>query len=283
MLMLRKTHDCKPTMTDQEVIDFCKNGYVMLKQIVPDQLNQKTMAYLDEHPEGEPQGILNEEWFVDAVIKNPRVSGVVRSLLGENFKLPVIMSNHRVSCPRQWPCGWHRDGGAIDSPRLETLQVFYYPQDTPCVLGPTQLIPGTHMLHAKRRFMSHYGAVRSAVSSEASAGSIFITHYGIWHRATTATGTGIRNLLKYNYWRTASPVRDWITETEPDFTQMDFSPFGGALDKHFAVQVARQFMWLCGYGEGFDFKGGQSWPMTAGAGCQSTEGLPAQLARMAGK
>ena len=94
-------------MTDQEVIDFCKNGYVMLKQIVPDQLNQKTMAYLDEHPEGEPQGILNEEWFVDAVIKNPRVSGVVRSLLGENFKLPVIMSNHRVSCPRQWPCGWH--------------------------------------------------------------------------------------------------------------------------------------------------------------------------------
>ena len=30
-----KTHDCPPTLTDRQVLDFCKNGYLMLEAVVP--------------------------------------------------------------------------------------------------------------------------------------------------------------------------------------------------------------------------------------------------------
>ena len=273
------TYDCEPTLTDHDVIEFCKNGFLVLEAVVPSDINCRALAYLDEHPQGEPSEILKEGWFVDGVIKHPRAAGAVRALLGRRFKMPVMMSNHRVQCPRQWPCGWHRDGGAINSAQLHTLQVFYYPQDTAATLGPTQLLPGSHMLSTKRRFMTHYGSIRCAVSSAAPAGTIFITHYSIWHRATTATGSGIRNLLKYNYWRTSPPQRDWVVDQNIDFRQVDMDTFGGILDKQFCVQVARQFIWLCGLGEEFEFKGGQSWPMTSHSGNQSTQGLPPRLVR----
>ena len=281
-VIAERTYDCEPTLTDHQVVDFCKNGFVMLKAVVPAEINRRALAFLDQHPQMEPDEILEEDWFVDGVIKHPQAAGAVRSLLGKRFKLPPKMSNHRVQCPRRWPCGWHRDGGAIDSPQLHSLQVFYYPQDVPIALGPTQLLPGSHMLNTKRRFMTHYGGIRCAVSSAAAAGSIFITHYSIWHRATTATASGIRNLLKYNYWRTAAPQRDWVVDPNIDFAQVDMSPFGGILDKHFCVQVARQLIWLCGLGENFEYKGGQSWPMSAGPDSECTEGLPPQLRRISG-
>ena len=91
--------DCPPTLTDQEVLEFCKNGYLILKAVVPDEINRRTLGFLDEHPSNEPMEILNEDWFVDAVIKNPQAAGAVRSLLGPNFELPRLISNHRVKCP----------------------------------------------------------------------------------------------------------------------------------------------------------------------------------------
>ena len=37
----RKTYDCKPTLTDTEVLEFCKNGYLMLEGVVPDEVNRR--------------------------------------------------------------------------------------------------------------------------------------------------------------------------------------------------------------------------------------------------
>ena len=54
----RKTYDCKPTMTDTEVLEFCKNGYLMLEGVVPDDVNRRTMEYCDQHAYMEPSGIL---------------------------------------------------------------------------------------------------------------------------------------------------------------------------------------------------------------------------------
>ena len=106
----RKTYDCKPTITDTEVLEFCKNGYLMLEGVVPDEVNRRAMEYCDEHSYMEPSGILKEDWFVENVIVHPAAAGAVRSLLGANFHLPILMSNHRVQCPIQSvggvACGW---------------------------------------------------------------------------------------------------------------------------------------------------------------------------------
>ena len=175
--------------------------------------------------------------------------------------------------------GWHRDGGAIDTFWVESLQVFYYPQDTPKELGPTELVPSSHLLHAKRTYMRHYGNIKKGVWTVAPAGSIFITHYSIWHRATSSSASGIRNLLKYNYWRTSPPKRDWVIDPDVDFMKEKFSPEVSLLEKWYvSVNVSRMFLWLCGLGDDFRFKGGQSWPMIAGGGYKGSEGLPPELA-----
>ena len=139
--MIDQTYDCEPTLTDQQVIEFCQKGFIILEAVVPDEINHRVSDFLDGHTHLEPVEILAEDWFVEGVLKNPQAAGAVRSLLGKNFKLPMIMSNHRVECPKTLSCGWHRDGGAIDATRLEFLQVFYYPQDTPKEMGPTELVP----------------------------------------------------------------------------------------------------------------------------------------------
>ena len=91
-------------------------------------------------------------------------------------------------------------------------------------MGPTELCPGTH-----------YGAVASGdprrgsvagpiaeppadtptVLTACGAGSVFITDYPILHRRAGSSVACTRNALKYNYWRTSPPERDWLGSAQP--------------------------------------------------------------------
>ena len=74
------------------------------------------------------------------------------------------------------------------------------------------MLPGSHFLFNLGAFMGHYGGIRGTASTAAPAGTIFITAYPIWHRRGASTAEGIRNMLKYLYWRMVPPQRDWIVE-----------------------------------------------------------------------
>lgn len=262
--MFAKPYDCRPTLSDEQVIDFCLNGYLLLKGVVADDINRRTAKFLETHTSYEPTEILAEDWFVEGVLKNPQAAGAVRSLLGANFKLPVVMSNHQVHAPFGAAQGWHRDGGSVYTRRLDYLQVFYYPQDTPRELGPTEVLPCSHFMQTRANYMSHYGNIRTAVSTAAPAGSVFLTVYSIWHRRTAATGRGVRNLLKYNYWRTSAPKRDWVMDPAFNFSTKNFS--GGAASAMFeqfreGIAAAELFTWLCGLEDQYTHLGGQCWPV----------------------
>ena len=262
-----RTYSCEPTLNDTQVIGFCKRGFLMLEGVVPDEINQRTLEFAHEHPTLQLTEILEEEWFVDNVILHPQAAGAMRSLLGEDFRLPNIMYNHRTECP-QPAQEWHTDGGSKYGPELHYLQVFYSPQECPREMGPTELLPGSHFLFALRTYMSHYGNIRGSNHAVAPAGSILITAYNIWHRRSASTGTGIRNLLKYNYWRSAPPRRDWIIEPDFDVAHADFSVGGFKSLKHptFRQQfrdcrdAAGMYAWLCGKYDNFHLMGGQGWP-----------------------
>jgi len=269
---ITEIYDCEPTLTDRQVMDFCKNGYLMLSAVVPDNVNRRVVEFLEADPSGEPVAIMDEPWFVDAVIKNPLAAGAVRSLLGADFKLPGIVSNHRVHLPQ--PAGdWHPDSGSLITPRLDYLQVFYYPDGATKEMGPTEIIPGSHFYKARGGYLGRLRSVKSSMLTVAAPGSIFVTVYSIWHRRGVSTGTGIRNNLKYNYWRTSEPRRDWVVD--PDF---NFSWPRDADAPRFGVRAAEMFTWLCG--EEWQFMGGQSWPcFTLSALESDQEGLPEGLRR----
>lgn len=271
------TYDCAPTLTDREVFEFCRQGYLILEGVVPDEINQQTMSYIAGHTEHQPMELLTEPWFVDGIFKNPAAAGAVRSLLGADFKLPQNFCNHRVECPAPAQ-GWHRDGGSIYTEQLDYLQVFYYPQEVMPEMGPTELIPGSHFMRGKANYMAHLRNLRLAEKTTAPAGTIFLTVYSIWHRKGPSTASCIRNMFKYNYWRSRPPRRDWIVD--PDF-DLSWPNTGGS--PHFEqfkleIEAARLFSWLCN--EDYEHTGGQCWPCGAPEklACDQ-EGLPTGLRR----
>ncbi|MYD94160.1 MAG: phytanoyl-CoA dioxygenase family protein [Chloroflexi bacterium] len=256
------TSQIAPTLTDTEVLEFCKHGYLLLDGVVPEEINRKTVAFVDKNTSLEPTDILDESWFVENVILNPAAAGAVRSLLGVGFETPVLMSNHRVHMPAPQQ-GWHRDGGSRYGPALHYLQVFYYPEACTAEMGPTEVLPGSHFLFQHSSMMGHYGNLRHAVKTVASAGSIFLTVYSIWHRRSVSTARGVRNLLKYNYWRTSPPARDWVIEPDFDFAQADYAFVLRGLRQQFrdALDASEMFFWLCGKSREYQTMGGQGWPM----------------------
>jgi ectoine hydroxylase-related dioxygenase (phytanoyl-CoA dioxygenase family) len=256
-----RSYDCPPTLDDSGVLEFCRNGYLMLEAVVPDRINRQVLDYLDGLGVPEPTAILVEDWFVEGVIQNAQAAGAVRSLLGPDFRLPGLMSNHREQGP--FPAAWwHVDGGSVKRPDLTTLQVFYYPQETTVEMGPTEVLPGSHHLLNTARAMGHLGRLTGSVSTAASAGSIFITVYHLWHRRGESTSERLRNMLKYNYFRTTPPRRDWIVS--PDFHPAD-ADYGSPISlfgeqSYHRRATAEMFYWLCGKSEEFAVHSGQSWP-----------------------
>lgn len=279
-----ETFDCDATMTDTQVLEFCRQGFTVLEAIVPPDTNQRTLEFLDafyatqapdlpERTATIPTDLYSEDWFWENVVIHPQVTGVVRSLLGRDFALPIFLSNHRVRCPMPAVVpgrqdGWHRDGAAgVGVPELERvdfgsvdsrggaqncLQVFYYPQDVPLELGPTELVPGSHLIQGEGRFevdsflalLDDRGDARDSYPQAAPAGSITITLYPIWHRRTAATGEGIRNNLKYRYSRIVPPQRDWIKEA--GFKMPVPGPVEAAHSAGEVVDAAEMFAWLSG-------------------------------------
>ena len=50
----RRTFDCAATLTDTEVLRFCREGYLMLRSAMPDAINRRTLDYLDHRVDAEP-------------------------------------------------------------------------------------------------------------------------------------------------------------------------------------------------------------------------------------
>ena len=109
-----RSFDCAPTLDDSEVLAFCRDGHLLLPGVVAEEINRRVCDWLDGKvpatpsylPEGltqaelerirgthEPSGILLEEWFLEHVLLNPRLAGVMRSLLGPDIGLPVLVSH----------------------------------------------------------------------------------------------------------------------------------------------------------------------------------------------
>ena len=269
--------DIEPTLTDTQVLEFCNQGYLMLEAVVPDEINSRVTEFIRENPYPSDDGgdfeddkLLKEDWFVENVILNPHAAGAVRSLLGKNAALPTWMYNHQSQTPKPAQ-RWHRDGCSLFGSEVNHLQVFYYPQDTPVELGSTEVLPGSHFLFNLGKYMGHYGNISWSEYTAAPAGSIFVTVYSIWHRRSSCSAHGVRNMLKYLYWRMEPPQRDWIIE--PDFDLDDLNDLENASYGDGAVRpaqeqlrnwhdVAEMFFWLSGKMEDFPaFLRTESWPM----------------------
>eukprot|EP01045_Picozoa_sp_COSAG04_P019540 COSAG04_NODE_1907_length_5257_cov_9.841411_8_plen_265_part_00 len=105
------THDCPPTLTDTEVLEFCKSGFIKLEAVVPSWVNEKAFARcgeIDSVPNeerggklpNEPSALLAEDWFVEHVIKCPAVVGAVEMIVQGVFsKVQLLVALLPVDFP----------------------------------------------------------------------------------------------------------------------------------------------------------------------------------------
>ena len=289
------THDCKPTLTDRGVIQFCRQGYLEFPAAVEPGVCAKIREYFHEQEPrgsldemGDANALMKEDWFVQGMVLCPPVIGAVRALMGANFGLPPYMANHAGKCPEPNTLNWHIDGGNMHTYALNYLQVFCLPQDTTVAMGPTEIVPGSHFLLTQSSQVDHYGAIAGSKKCIGPAGTVFITCYPIWHRRYRATTTGCwRQLLKYGYFRNTAPTRDWVIEDDfdPACHVNDFSMLAQgerSYRRNFldAYDAARMYMWLCGHEEEFKYVGGLAWPGTMPPewdGTQERYGVPPSL------
>lgn len=263
----------QPTLTDSQVLEFCRTGIHTLESVIEDSTNGWVFDYIEKR--GYPRdalsanvnALLGERRFIEEVLLHPQVSGAVRSLLGSQYQLPDWIADHRLEGPME-SRPWHVDSGSLFERRLQLLQIFYYPQEVTPEQGPTLFLPGSHLVPVAREELEHFGNLAGQVMTSAAAGSVFLTAYSIWHRQPTKSSAGVRNLLKWEAWRTTSPQRDWIVEADFDFARADYSYMneyfcGGVRSGQSVLRTAELFMWLCGKQDQYHHTGGSSWPYSA--------------------
>ena len=264
MLVIDRTVTAvKPTLNDHDVLEFCKNGFLALKGVIPQSTNDWVFEQLDRD-DGHETDLADSERFVNEVFLNPAVTGVIRSVLGDNFLFPEQVHNHRLAGPKK-PLPWHIDAGARFDRTCDLVYAFYVPQTNTKEGGATYFLPGSHLVPITREELQHFGHLAGQVQTVAPAGSVFIVHSSIWHRQALKTDPGTRNLVRWSYWRSEPPRRDWIVDPEFDIGTADFAIdseyFTTATRRWQSVpRVAEMFMWLCGKSDHFRWLGGNGWP-----------------------
>ena len=208
---MSRTHSCAPTMTDEDVVWFCRNGYWILEAAVPDEINRRALDYLASNTHGEPTEIMAEDCFVDGVILNPAAAGRCARCWETTSPCPTLMANHRGRGPAQ-AARLHRDSGSLHGPELNYLQVFYYPQDVPAEMGRRSCCRDRTSSTNRKSTWRTTGRSRGGVLTTGTARSqSSLPHTTFRHRRAARTApaaAGVRHLLKYNYWRHVDPRRD---------------------------------------------------------------------------
>ena len=262
----RAANDIRPSLKDEEVLEFCRTGILTLEGVIPESTNRWVFEYLDQEG-ADPHQLVRDECFIEEVLLHPAVASVIRSLLGVQFQLPEWMANHRLAGPVE-ASYWHIDAGSNFERACKLLQVFYIPQTNRPEMGPTLFLPGSHLVPIAREDLERFGNLAGQTMTAAPAGSVFVTAYSIWHRQPPKVDQSTRNLLKWVYWRTEQPERDWIADPNFDFAGADYTftndYFCGAARKwQSAPRVAEMFYWLCGKADEFHVVGGVGWPYSS--------------------
>ena len=88
---MRLMHDCEPSLDDKAVLDFCCDGFIILDGACDPATAERAARWHDDHAVYgvSDADLMRQEWFIDGVLRNATLGGVLRSLLGSNFGLPA--------------------------------------------------------------------------------------------------------------------------------------------------------------------------------------------------
>ncbi len=200
-------------MSDDEMASFVINGYYVVHPELRSGLNEEIYDAIGELPSNPGDRISEEVPQLMEVWEAPEVVGALSSILGADYEMFPHRHCHR-NAPGTPSQQIHQDNlmdlqisdGMVRTPnRVDLVLAMYYPQDVTRDMGPTCVLPGTHVLKALPERMASQGNFRDQYIAAVSAGSVVILHYDIWHAGTANTSDKIRYMLKFLFQRRSEP------------------------------------------------------------------------------
>ncbi len=247
--MIKESKNSNHLLNDSEIVDFIVKGYLVLDTGIDDDINHSIITQLNQL-DSNPGDLVTESIpDLQKVYNNPKVIGVLSSLLGSDYSINTHRHCHR-NPPGSRSQSWHQDGGERErNPnQISNLLMMYYPQTVDLSNGPTALIPGSHLLFANPEVTASQGNFTHQVIAEVPAGHVLILHYDIWHAGTANFSENNRYMVKFLFDRVSeSKSPSWNHDPKDllDITlKLDNAPITG-LQKSLTNKVVklRREMW----------------------------------------
>ena len=164
-------------LTAEQMARFVVDGYLLFDGLIPQALNEA--VYADQQA---GCGYWDKSEAIRAVFEFPQVKGVLQSLVGEH---PVYDHSalHVVGPQQHGAQHWHADSIIDARPLAFDIQAMYFSRDCPKEMGPTLILPGSHLRRASNGSISRYKNIVGQKQLAGHAGTIGFLHQAIWHCA----------------------------------------------------------------------------------------------------
>lgn len=219
-------------LTDHDMLHFTARGWHRLRPGLGADFHagvceQVRSAFAANDGNNPGNGIIDSAPLIRQVIDHPDTRAALESILGPGCRATCHRHAH-VTAAGSADQGLHQDGtgrklGGWSRPwrrphRFRKVLVIYYPHDVPLAMGPTGVVPGSHLLNRSSPRISE-----REMPLVSQAGDVWLADFDLWHRARANGSRDERIMVKFVVERVAEPTEPgWAADGsfEPDFAAL---------------------------------------------------------------
>ena len=224
-----------------QMAQFVMDGYLEFDDLVPADINAAVYADQLRSPRNArwepstPNVFLDTSPATQAVLELPRVRSILASLMGPSFihdhsYLHITPAGQRTA--QTWHVDHDRTGRPLsrdDYYRFSVL-IAYFAHDVPREMGPTLILPGSHLRDVGSHDISRYRNITGQKHLAGPGGRIAFLHDALWHCAQPNLTDQPRFMYKVRY-HPAEPQRRHFDTTGWDSPEID-GMFRRNVDRH---------------------------------------------------
>lgn len=164
-------------LTAKQMAQFVQDGFLMFDGFVPAELN--AAVYADQQA---GKGHWQTSQVIRDVFEWLPVKGIIQSLVGVS---PIYDHSalHIVGPQKHDAQIWHADSIIDARPLAFDIQAMYFSHDAPKEMGPTLILPGSHLRRTSNGSIARYKNIVGQKQLIGKAGTIAFLHHGLWHGA----------------------------------------------------------------------------------------------------
>ncbi|KRE34290.1 phytanoyl-CoA dioxygenase family protein [Paenibacillus sp. Soil724D2] len=177
MKLIGKEH----LLSAKQMAKFVTDGYLLVEDLVPQEWNE--LVDEEQRLENIPGHLYwNQSQYIQKVFALPQVKGIIQSLVGE-YSIYDHSYLHVVKPQHSKAQEWHADSIIDTRDYGFDIQAFYFAHDAPEEMGPTLVLPGSHLRRVNTSSIGRYKNIKGQKKMVSRAGTMFFVHQGIWHCA----------------------------------------------------------------------------------------------------